>query len=119
MERFSMRLLLLGPALVIGCGGAEVKQQEVVDARAAVLAVEKAEADENPEAAMHLRLAQEQLQAAEKMQKEDEPEQARLLLDRAKMDAELALQIARTEQLKAQAREAWSRVEELRENGSR
>ena len=38
-----------------------------------------------------------------------------MMLDRAKVDAELALQLARTEQEQQKARQAWQKIQELKQ----
>lgn len=101
-------------AALAGCGGAQLNQAKLSEAQAAVRAAEEVGAPQNPKAELYLQFARDEMAAAKRMADDGDQENSTLLLDRAKADAELALQLARTEQEQQKAREAWDKVKELR-----
>lgn len=104
---------LLASAALAACGGAQLNQNQVTDVQAAVRAAEEVGANNEPKAALHLQLARDQIAAAERLAADGDEKEARLMLDRAKVDAELALQLAQTEQEQQKARQAWQKVQDL------
>jgi uncharacterized protein HemX len=100
---------LLG-ALAIGCGGAQLNQGRATDVQAAMRAAEAVGAEQQPKASLELQLAKEQFAQAKRLAADGEEADANLLLERAKVDADLALQLARTEQEQQKARESWEKV---------
>lgn len=82
--------------LALACGGSLPPPHErLADARAAERSAIELGAAEQPAAQLSLKLAQDQIAAAEKAIENDENEQADSLLIRAKADAELAIAQAR------------------------
>ena len=67
-----------------------------------------------PQAALHLKKAQDHIAQAKALIADDENERADFVLQRAEADAELALAQAREDQAKKEAQEAIDMVEELR-----
>jgi hypothetical protein len=67
---------------------------------AAVNTAQSAGASKEPQAALHLKLAQEQIGQAQKMIEDDDFEEATRMTMRAQEDAELALAMTREAQLK-------------------
>jgi hypothetical protein len=67
-----------------------------------------------PKAALHLKMANDQLQTAKGLIAEDSNEEATLALDRARVDAELAIALSKEATLRAQAAEALEKVKKLR-----
>ena len=115
MRRFGSSfgwVVLLGAT---GCGGAAIPQDRLTAAEAAVRAAEVGGAPDNPKAALHLKYARDQIAEAKKLIEEDENETAGALLDRADVDAELALSLARVENARVEATAALDEVKELRE----
>ncbi|HKO90386.1 MAG TPA: DUF4398 domain-containing protein [Polyangiaceae bacterium] len=108
-SKIGLWALLAGAAL--GCGGAQLDQGRVTDVRAAVRAAEVVGAPQQPKASLELKLAEDQLAQAQRLAEDGEGDEANLLLERAKVDAELALQLARTEQEQQKAREAWAKIQ--------
>jgi len=108
-SNFGIWALLAGAAL--GCAGTQLDQGRVTDVRAALRAAEVVGAPEQPKASLELKLAEEQLAQAQRLAADGEGAEANLLLERAKVDAELALQLARTEQEQQKAREAWAKIQ--------
>lgn len=104
--------LLLATALA--CGGAtSTLTPQTADTASAIAAAEAVGAQQHPKASLHLKLAQDQLQEAKDLLREDEKEKAHLTLQRAKADAELALLLVRESEAKASAERAQQQVENL------
>ncbi len=115
-----MRLLILTPAAIsasffIGCGGSPpVPADQVTETQAAIRGAQEVGAQGVPKAALHLKMAQDQLQTAQGLIAEEENDEARLALDRARVDAELAIALSKEAALRAQAAEALEKVRKLR-----
>jgi hypothetical protein len=97
----------------VGCGGSHLSKAQVEDVNAAIRAAGEVGAKDEPRANLHLHLAQEQLEQAKAAARAGEDEDARLLLKRAKVDAELAIQMAHTLRSQREAKAAWSQVNDL------
>jgi len=109
------------PTLTVlcACGGAEFNQTRAADVQAAVLAAEQVGASDQPKAALHLQLAKEQMESAKRLAADGDQNNSNLLLDRAKVDAQLALQLARTEREQENARQAWEKIRDLQKESAR
>lgn len=112
-----MRLLVasLLAALALACGSAPIPLSgSLSQTQSAIRAAEEVGARSVPKAALHLKMAQDQLQQAKALLADDEEEEASVLLARAEADAELALTMAKESNLRAQAAEAMKKVSELK-----
>jgi hypothetical protein len=96
-----------------GCGGSPTPVRSLSETRAAVRSAEEMGARDVPRASLHLKLAQDELAAAEREIAEGDGDDARPYLARAKADAELALAYAKGERTRREALEARRRVDEL------
>jgi hypothetical protein len=79
-----------------------------------IRAAEEVGADKVPQAALHLQLAKEELQLAQKLFAAEEGEKAASMLLRAEADAELAVALSREDAEKEEARSAVESVRKLR-----
>ena len=116
-----MRAVIVGASSglgrCIGTGLAEKGAQVALMGRRAELlatAAEEAGAKENPDASLHLKLANDQYDRATKMMKEGDGDRAKRMLDRASVDAELALELARLDTTRGQASDAMKSIDQLR-----
>jgi hypothetical protein len=91
---------------IAGCGSSDVPAKQLAESEAAIRAASEVGAQENPQAALHLKLARDRYDQAQTASKEGEQENARLLLEKAEADAELALALTRKEQAAAKAEQA-------------
>src|SRR5690606_25732344 len=85
-------------ALVLGCASAPVPTEQMESSAATIRAAQEVGAADVPSAALHLQLAQEQMDFASNLIEsggDDELRDAQLVLMRAKSDADLALALAR------------------------
>ena len=113
-----MRAFVIGIPAVLAlaaCGGAELNQTRATNVQASLIAAEKVGAKDQPKAALHLQLAQEQLESAKRLAADGDQVNSDLLLERAKVDADLAIQLARTEREEQSARQAWDKIRELKQ----
>jgi uncharacterized protein DUF4398 len=101
--------------LTTGCGGAPPPTDRLAASEAAIRGAQEVGAQSVPEAALHLKLAQEQVTKAKAMIDDGggSPEAERLLM-KAQADAELALALARENSTRAQAQNAMDQVKALK-----
>lgn len=97
----------------IGCGKSATPLPKVTETQSAISAAEAVGANKHPRAALHLKLANDQLREAETLIENEQQEDARLVLDRARADAELALVLTRSDQQRSEAQRAMEQVREL------
>ncbi|HEU4536408.1 MAG TPA: DUF4398 domain-containing protein [Polyangiaceae bacterium] len=102
-----MKTLTLGlvavSALAAGCASTPLPADRMGSAQASIRGAEVAGARNEPTAALHLRLAQENYDKATSLAKDGDTERAKLILQRAEADAELALLLAKENQERAEA----------------
>ena len=113
----NLRILLPTVAIVFGgaCATAKLAPNEKAEASsAAIRAAEEVGATHNPQAALHLQLAKEQFEHAEKLTDQKDKGRADGLLMRAQADAELSLALARGEAQKGEARNAVEKMKTLK-----
>ena len=114
-----MNLKILLPSLAVLIGGACASARTVPNDRAsassaAIRAAEEVGATHNPQAALHLQLAKEQFEHAQKLTGDEDRGRAEGLLMRAQVDAELSLALARDEAQKGEARTAVEKMKTLK-----
>lgn len=113
----SLRIPLLTAAVlcVVGCASAPSNEKSERSS-AAIRAAEEVGATHNPEAALHLQLAKEQYEFAQRMPNPSDRPRSERLLRRAQVDAELALALARSADEKAEAQTAVDKVKTLKQS---
>ncbi|MDX2053032.1 MAG: DUF4398 domain-containing protein [Polyangiaceae bacterium] len=112
------RLALLVGSLVLaplGCAGAPVPTQNVADARASAAAAQAVGAEKDPQAALHLELANNNMARAERLISNDEMDAAKVALVEAKVDADLALKLATLAESRVEVAQAQERLNDLTE----
>ena len=97
----------------VGCGGGAVPLDHLTDAKATVRAAQEAGAQNTPQAALHLKMANDELASAQKAIDDNDGDRARLLLNQAQADADLSLALARGTSEKQQAQEAQAKIDGL------
>ena len=114
-----MRYLGVGAlvlALVpLACGGAAVPSETLTSAQAAVRAAEVGGAEGHPQASLHLKYARDQVDEAKRLIGDGDNERARMVLERAEIDAAVALAIARERKARAEADKAMAELAQLKE----
>jgi len=96
------------------CGGAPVPHDALSAAQADVKGAEVGGANENPKAALHVKLAKDAIERAQKEINDGDNEEAARTLDRAQADAELAMALAKEVKAQADAAEASEQVGKLK-----
>ena len=115
MYRYNGRFLtLLAATSLAACGGSQLNQAQLTQAQASVRAAEEVGAQDQPQAALHLQLAKDEIAKAQKLADDGDDEDAALHLKRAQADAELAMQLARTQAEQQKAQAAWAKIQELK-----
>lgn len=101
-----------------GCGGAAAPNERVTSATAAVSAAEAGGATSNPEASLMLKKAKDGLARAKALMADGKNEEADSVLQRAEVDGELALNLAREASAKAAAQAAIDQVKAFKAKSS-
>src|SRR3954471_17981221 len=113
-----LRLTLSTLAILFGASCASTQSapsEKAESSSASIRAAEEVGATHTPTAALHLQLAKEQFEQAQKIAGDDKDHSERLLL-RAQADAELALALARSETEKAAALGEIEKVKTLKKS---
>lgn len=93
--------------LALGCGASyPPPTQQMADVQAANRSATELGAMKQPQAQLHLKLAEEQVKLAKTAMKDDDNERATSLLMRAKADAELAVALTRKDAAAVEATHA-------------
>jgi pyridoxal biosynthesis lyase PdxS len=88
---------------IAGCGSTPAPHAKVASSEAAVRAAQETGSGNVPQAALHLKLAEEQLQSAKTLIRDNENKRAEYVLMRAQADAELAIALSRAAASNAKA----------------
>jgi hypothetical protein len=111
------RMVLLGALAtsfaLAGCASNPLPPARVTDTQASIAAADAVGAANNPRAALHLKLAREQLQQGEALLRDGDDDEARLVLERARIDAELALALTREEQARKESKVALEKARDV------
>jgi hypothetical protein len=90
-----LTIWIFAALLASACGGAPKPTDDLVNTQAAVRSAREVGAGGNADAKLHLVLAQEQLQKANKLMEDGDNAEAARVLQRARADAELAIALTR------------------------
>jgi hypothetical protein len=99
---------------LVGCGSYPAPTERVASAEAAIRGAQEVGANNVPQAALSVKLAQEEVQKAKQLMQDGDNRRAELILMRAQADAELSLAQAREAQAKTEAQQAVDQVKALR-----
>jgi hypothetical protein len=114
VDRTAIALAIVGVAGIWGCSSYPVPNAKVASSEAAIRAAQETGSSQVPQAALHLKLAEEQLEQAKKLIRNNDNERASYVLARAEADAELAVALSRAEGSKAKAGTALDNVRAVR-----
>ena len=106
MQSTKTVLCFLGLLFAAGCAGVPAPTDRIVSARAAIRSASEVGATGTPKAALHLKLAQNGFDEADRLVRADDNEGATNALMRAESDAELAIVLARADHARGAARES-------------
>ncbi|HKY35297.1 MAG TPA: DUF4398 domain-containing protein [Polyangiaceae bacterium] len=115
-RKLALRMFWIGIAAgsALACGGAAVPQEALSAAQASVKGAEVGGANQDPKAQLHLKLAIEQIEKAKKLIADDENEEAARVIDRAQVDADLALALAQEGNARRAAKDADEQLGKLK-----
>ncbi|MDB4993548.1 MAG: hypothetical protein JWM74_980 [Myxococcaceae bacterium] len=109
------RLLALIPLTLVACGASyPAPNERMASSAASIRAAEEVDANKTPQAALHLKLAHEEIDQAKALMADDNNKRAEFVLFRADADAELAVALARETTTKAEAEKARAEVTALK-----
>jgi hypothetical protein len=106
----ALGILLLAAA---ACGGYPPPQDKLMASVAAARSAREVGAESAPQAALHLKLADEEIAKAKALMKNGDNQRAEYTLIRAKADAELALSLAKEASAKAEAQQAEEQIKSI------
>src|SRR5207247_696930 len=86
--------------------------ERLTTAEAAIRGAEEVGASKVPQAALYMKLAQEQTEKAKRLMQDGYNERAELELKRAQSDAELAIAISKEQDILSKAQEAQAKLEQ-------
>ena len=113
MIRASFLVCSFAALTLAACASAPLPTERVTSIKAAMRSADELGANKTPQAALLLRLSQEELAQADALLKEGDEEGAERYLKRSKVDAELAIVLARQGEAQAEAEEALAAVAEI------
>jgi hypothetical protein len=88
---------------LVACGSTPPPHEREASSQAAIRTAREMNAEQVPQAALHLKLAQEQFDKGKALMNDGDNKRATYVLMRAQADAELALAMARENKTKAEA----------------
>ena len=97
-----------------GCGSYPPPTERMSTAEAAIRGAEEVGASNVPQAALYMKLAQEQTEKAKRLMQDGYNERADLELKRAQADAELALALAKENDTVTKAHDAQEKLDKAR-----
>jgi len=118
IQKKTLTLIAAWVALLsAGCGSSAVPVAKLSEAKSTARAAQEAGAQSSPEAALHLKMANDALASAQQSVADGDGDRAQLLLNQAQADADLSLSLARGATQKRQAQEAEAKVDNLMKQG--
>jgi hypothetical protein len=104
---------LIALVAALGCASAAMPSAKLTNAQSEIRTAEAVGTSNSPQAALHLKLARDEVKRAEKFIADGDNEEADLVLDGARVNAELALTLARGAQARAEAAEETKKIDSL------
>jgi hypothetical protein len=101
-------------AFAAGCASTDMPVAELARTQAAIRAASEVHAERIPRAALHVKMARDQLDTAKRYIANGEGDEASAALDRAELDAELAVMISKQEQSRQKTDAIRERIANLR-----
>jgi len=109
----SIRVLAAGASLAAACSSNHPLPANYVPTQAQISAADAVGAHNQPRAALHLKMARDEVAQAQELARQGEDRQASLMLDRARTDAEMALMITREATARTEANQAERELQGL------
>ncbi len=114
--KFSVTALLIAGVTSLAACGSSIPppSDKLASAEAAARSARELGAEKEPKAALHLKLATEQIDQAKTLMKDNDNQRADLVLQRASADAELSVMLAKENNAKNEAFNALEKVRVLK-----
>ena len=113
MRNIAFAFVLAG--MLAACGSSfPPPSDRLATAEAAARSARELGAEREPKAALHLKLASEQIEQAKGLMKDGDNKRADLVLQRAGADAELSVMLAKENSARAEADKAQEKVKSLK-----
>jgi hypothetical protein len=103
---------------LFGCAAAPVPAEKLASAESGIRAASEVGGEAVPQAALHLKLARDEVAQAKNLVQSGERERATMILARAEADAELSLALARESAARAEATAVLAQVQTMRQQPS-
>jgi len=105
-------------AALAACGSSlPPPSDRLATAEAAARSARELGAEREPKAALHLKLAEEQIDQAKNLMKDSDNKRADLVLQRASADAELSVMLAKENNARGEADKAQEKLKSLKAGG--
>lgn len=104
--------LLVIAAAAAGCATTPIPADKLSRSQSAITAAEEMNAAAEPQAALHLKLAKQQLAQAKKLMIDGENDKASMILLRAESDGEAALNLARAKSAQTEAQQTIGMIQQ-------
>jgi hypothetical protein len=118
MKRIELGIGVVGWGIaalgLVGCGSVPPPHERQASSQAAIRTASEMNAEQVPQAALHLKLAQEQFDKGKALMNDGDNERATFALMRAQADAELALALARENRTRTEAQTLIDRLRAAR-----
>lgn len=99
---------------LVACASSPVPADRLAKSTAAIRSAHEVGADRVPNAALHLKVANEELDLAKRLIKDGDNGRAEYVLLRAQVDADAALQLAREDQARVDAQRTMEEVQKVK-----
>jgi len=99
---------------LLGCASAPLPAERLASAEAGIRGATEVGGEAVPQAALHLKMARDQIAQAKSLAQSGDGDRAVLVLARAETDAELALSLARESAARAEANAVLAQIQGLR-----
>lgn len=116
MNTLKISLVAAGAVALVACGSSAVPADRLARSEAALRSAQEVGAANDPKAALHLRLAQEQIVTAKTLIKNGDNERAESVLRRAEADADVALNLARSDLAREEATKTMENVQKAKQS---
>ncbi len=119
MVKIQSMFVILGVTGFTACASTRaIAPDELVEVKSSIQAAEQADLDAYPNAKLHVKLARDQLDHAQALMDSAKTKEASQAMERARMDAELALQIVRTQKSKEASDRMKERFDRIEKNAN-
>ncbi len=109
------RWLLVAGATLLGCAATPIPADRLASAEAGIRGASEVGAENVPDAALHLKMARDQVAQAKALNRDGDSDRASSMLLRAQADAELALAMTRETQARAEANAVLAEVQAMKQ----